>query len=65
MSELPEFFMRRPEVSRTTGLPPSTLYARIKAGDFPRPVKLGPRTVAWRATDVQRWIAARAGQEAA
>ncbi|WP_157199282.1 phage/plasmid primase, P4 family [Methylomonas koyamae] len=40
--------LRLPEVLETTALPKSTLYARIKAGTFPKPVKLSARSVAWR-----------------
>ena len=30
----------------------STWWAGVKDGRFPRPVKLGPRTTAWRAADI-------------
>jgi len=32
-------FMRLPAVCETTGLKPSTLYAYVAAGKFPKPVK--------------------------
>jgi prophage regulatory protein len=34
----------------------STWWAGIKAGRFPKPVKLGPRTTAWRAEDIAELI---------
>ena len=34
----------------------STWWAGIKSGRFPKPVKLGPRTTAWRVEDVRRLI---------
>lgn len=34
----------------------STWWAGIKAGRFPKPVKLGPRTTAWRVEDIRRLI---------
>ena len=34
----------------------STLWAWIKAGTFPAPVKLGPSTTAWRCADVHAWM---------
>lgn len=46
-------------VMTRTGLPRSTLYAQVKRGDFPRPIKLGVRAVGWRVEDVEAWIAAR------
>lgn len=44
------------EVCRLTGLPKSTVYLQIKQGDFPRPVKIGERSVAWRGSDLEKWI---------
>ena len=51
--------MRLPEVLKLTGLSRSTLYRKIKAGQFPAPVSLGPRSVAWRESEVLDWIANR------
>jgi predicted DNA-binding transcriptional regulator AlpA len=41
----------------------STLHKWVSEGRFPRPVKLGPATTAWRVEDVRAWIAARSGGE--
>jgi prophage regulatory protein len=54
-----EFFLRRPAVELMTGLSRSTLYELISAGDFPRPVPLGPKSVAWRESEVAAWQQAR------
>ena len=40
---------------RETTLHRATIYRRIAAGDFPRPVRLGRRRVAWRESDIERW----------
>jgi prophage regulatory protein len=37
----------------------ATLWRKVNAGDFPKPVKLGPGITAWRAADVAAWVAAR------
>lgn len=37
----------------------STLYAQINAGQFPAPVRIGPRAVAWHAKDVRAWLQSR------
>jgi prophage regulatory protein len=37
----------------------TTLYASIKAGVFPAPVRLGPKAVGWRVEDVRAWLALR------
>ena len=54
--------LRRPEVTRRTGLSRSTLYARMKVGTFPKPVYLTPTTPAWVAAEIDDWIAALVAQ---
>ena len=34
----------------------STWWAGVKAGRFPKPIKLGPRITAWRSEDIQELI---------
>ncbi len=51
--------IRRPEVQRLTGLSRSSLYEMIAAGKFPAPVRIGPRAVAWRESEIHKWIEAR------
>jgi prophage regulatory protein len=34
----------------------STWWAGVKSGRFPKPVKLGPRTTAWRVEDIRDLI---------
>ena len=48
--------IRRTEVLFMTGLATSTLYAKMQAGEFPRPIKLGRRAVGWKSNDVELWI---------
>jgi predicted DNA-binding transcriptional regulator AlpA len=40
----------------------STWWAGVKSGRFPRPVKLGPRTTAWRVEDIRRLLSRGAQQ---
>lgn len=51
--------LRLPEVKRRTGLGHSYIYEQIQAGQFPAPVKIGIRAVAWRSDDINAWIASR------
>lgn len=48
--------LRRPEVESLVGLKTSALYANMKAGLFPRPVKIGKRGVAWRSQDIAAFL---------
>lgn len=47
--------VRKHEVVEMVGLCSSTIYRRIAEGTFPAPVQLGPRSVAWRESDVRQW----------
>lgn len=51
--------IRRPDVEKATGLRRSTIYAMMAEGSFPKPIRIGKRAVAWRASEVQAWIEAR------
>lgn len=35
---------------------PATLWRKVKAGEFPAPLKLGAAITAWRVGDVRAWI---------
>lgn len=52
-------FLRMQAVLRMTGLGRSTIYRLIADNKFPCPVRLGPRAVAWRRADIERWSVAR------
>ena len=52
-------FLRLPSVMRVTGLGRSTIYRLIAEGQFPRPVQLASRAVAWRRSDIDSWSQTR------
>jgi len=54
-----ERLLRIDDVCFMTGLGRSTIYAKVKAGDFPSAVQLHGTSVAWRESLVDAWIAAR------
>jgi prophage regulatory protein len=43
-------------VRAATGLSKSTIYVKMRRGEFPRPKKLGPRSVGWIAEEVDDWL---------
>lgn len=51
--------VRLPGVKEFSGLQRSTIYERVKKGDFPPPIKLSQRAVGWRLDDLERWLADR------
>jgi len=57
--DVPLVVLRRPEVEARTGLGCSTIYEGIKAGTFPAPIQLGPKSVGWVESEINAWLAAR------
>jgi prophage regulatory protein len=51
--------LRLNEVKHRVGLQRSTIYHKIKLGEFPAPVRLGARAVAWPSDLIDEWIDAR------
>jgi prophage regulatory protein len=47
------------DVRRLTSLSRATLYRLVRDGQFPKPVRVAHRRVAWRATDVAAWLETR------
>ena len=47
------------EVFAVTSMRRTTLYAAIKHDDFPQPIQLGRRRVAWKLGEVLAWIESR------
>jgi predicted DNA-binding transcriptional regulator AlpA len=52
-------FLRLPDVKAITGLSKTSLYALIREKDFPAPVRLGSRAVAWVRSEVRQWAVDR------
>ena len=51
--------IKLPDVLERTLLSRGTVYALLKKGEFPRPIKLSERINAWRESDIEDWIEAR------
>ena len=53
---MPNQILRLPEVTSRTGMPRSTLYAKIAEGQFPKPVKISERSGGWCSNEVDAWV---------
>lgn len=51
--------VKLPQLLEIVQLSRSSVYDAIKSGDFPPPVKIGKRAVAWRMQDVEAWLQSR------
>ena len=49
----------RSRVEQITGLTRSSIYRHMQIGDFPRPLKLGPKSVRWVQDEVVLWVESR------
>ena len=56
---------KRPEISAPLPFSAPTLWRKVKAGTFPKPIKLSSRITAWRVGDVRAWIATQCAQQQA
>ena len=50
---------RRPEVEELTGLSRTTIYAMMSRGEFPRPIRLTRKAVAWPESAITEWLNSR------
>ena len=51
--------LRLPQVLARVGLKTTRLYELVGDGEFPKPIRLGDRAVAWLSTEVDSWILAQ------
>jgi prophage regulatory protein len=49
--------LRRRAVEELTGYKRSSIYRLMAEGQFPRPVRLGPRAVGWYAHEIENFLA--------
>lgn len=54
--------LRRDEVEAKTGFKRAHLYNLMRAGKFPKAIRLGIRAVGWDSLEVEQWIAERRKQ---
>jgi len=58
MDASPLRLIRLPEVLNRIPVSRSTWWAGIKSGRFPKPIRLGPRAIAWLESDIEDLIRA-------
>lgn len=52
-----ERFIKLEEVERLTSLSSSTIYRKMKAGDFPKNISIGTNSKVWLESEINHWIA--------
>jgi prophage regulatory protein len=61
----PAGLLRLSQVLQLIPIAPSSWWAGVKSGKYPSPIKLGPRTTAWKAADILALIERAGGGEGA
>ncbi len=51
--------LRLPEVKSVTGLSRSSIYLSISKNEFPKPIRLGIRSVGWSEREIQKWLSSK------
>jgi prophage regulatory protein len=52
----PDRILRIRSVMERTGLSRSTLYRKIRQGDFPKQIRISVRCIGWRESAVEAWM---------
>lgn len=52
----PDRILRLPSVIERTGLSRSTVYRKVEARTFPKPLRISERCIGWRESDVESWL---------
>lgn len=55
--------IRLKEVSNRFCIPTSTIWDWIKKGNFPKPIKMGERFIAWRESELNAWLDAKQNKQ--
>jgi prophage regulatory protein len=59
-NQTPSFdLLRLPTVKAKTTLSEPSIYRLMKAGLFPKPIKIGSRAVAWKSSEIEEFINSR------
>ncbi|EEQ3299757.1 AlpA family phage regulatory protein [Escherichia coli] len=57
-----EKLIRFPKVIEMTGRSRTRIYADIKSETFPKPIRIGPRSIAWVEQEIIDWLEERKQQ---
>ena len=51
--------LKRQEVEARCGLARTSIYRMMRAGAFPKPLRVGARAVRWSETEIEQWLSKR------
>lgn len=56
VQSMPRRILRLPAVLEFSGLSETQIDEQVSRGDFPRPLKIGLRTVGWLESELEEWL---------
>ena len=59
MTPTADRLLRRSEVERRCQISRSTIYRLMRLGQFPEPIRIGPRAVRWSRREIEAYLASR------
>ena len=59
MPDTQVLLVRLRQLTAMVGLSRSTIYRLVKAGNFPKPIRIGISSLAWRMDEIHKWIDSR------
>jgi prophage regulatory protein len=59
MNDTQVLLVRLRQLISIVGLSRSTIYRLVKAGNFPKPIRIGISSLAWRMDEIHEWIDSR------
>ena len=51
--------LTRREIEKLCRLSRTSIYRLMRAGQFPEPIRIGPRAVRWPQSEIESWLASR------
>ncbi len=55
--------LRKSDVEKKVGLKQTTISLMVARGEFPKPMKISQRIIAWLESDIDEWIQAKVGKD--
>ena len=53
---IPDRFLRLPEVISIVGISKTQIYEKARHGQFPSPYRVGANTSVWKLSEIQKWM---------
>ena len=56
---MPDQLLKRHAVEKRCQISRSAIYRLMRAGQFPEPIRIGPRAVRWPESEIEAWLESR------